>query len=326
MALPNNPTPAELVKAVKELEQGGGGTSTDVQVDSVSQVSGGVANLKTKNGNYNPSTNKLVTESDLPTNVAKTNADNTFTGINNFTNALQLNGTALTDLLYPVGSIYISTVNTSPATFIGGSWTKLPAGYALWTASSGAYNGSTGTISASLPNIKGTYTQLRADSGAGFDCDGVLFKNSISTSSGTGTGAGGKKGTITFNANAYNSIYKDSATTVQPPAIKVYAWRRISSSPIGTYKSSDNAFNITYSTNSLTVTSFNVGHYSLGYASAWTQSSSSPLTYTSYNNDQVYYNEAYKLVFNKTSGNWEAYLSEDEGSTYTLVGILTLQP
>lgn len=249
----------------------------------------------------------------------------TYTGTNNFTNDFLLNGSLLTDLLYPVGSIYISTVDTSPMTFIGGSWTKLPAGYALWTASSGAYNGTTGTISASLPNIKGTYTQLRADSGAGFDCDGVLFKNSISTSNGTGTGSGGKKGTITFNANAYNSIYKDTATTVQPPALKVYAWRRISSSPEGTYKSADNHFNITYSTNSLTVTSFGAGHYSSGYASAWTQQSSSPLTYTSVNNDQSYYEEEYKLVFNETSGNWEAYFSQDEGSTYTLVGILTFQ-
>lgn len=68
MALSNNPTPNELVKAVKELEQGGG-SSTDVQVDSVSQVSGGVANLKTKNGNYNATTNKLVTENDLPVGI-----------------------------------------------------------------------------------------------------------------------------------------------------------------------------------------------------------------------------------------------------------------
>lgn len=66
MALSNNPTPNELVKAVKALEQGGGGSSTDVQVDSVSQVSGGVANLKTINGNYNANTNKLATESDIP--------------------------------------------------------------------------------------------------------------------------------------------------------------------------------------------------------------------------------------------------------------------
>ena len=94
MALPNNPTPNEVVKAVKNLETdkqntlvsgtniktinnesilgsgnisvGGGGTATDVQVDSTSITSGGVANLKTKNGDYNATTNKLVTESDIP--------------------------------------------------------------------------------------------------------------------------------------------------------------------------------------------------------------------------------------------------------------------
>lgn len=78
MALPNNPTPAELVKAVKALEQGGGGSATDVQVDDVSQVVNGVANLKTKNGNYNASTNKLVTENDLANKLSRYTAITTF--------------------------------------------------------------------------------------------------------------------------------------------------------------------------------------------------------------------------------------------------------
>lgn len=249
--------------------------------------------------------------------------DKVFSGTNNFTGDFLLNGSLLTDILYPVGSIYISTVDVNPMNFIGGSWTKLPAGYALWTASSGAYNGTTGTIAAGLPNIKGTYTQLRADSNAGFDCDGVLFKNSISTSSGTGTGAGGKRGTITFNANAYNSIYKDSATTVQPPAIKIYAWRRINSTPEGNYESSNGSYELTYSSGTLTVSSF--GYY-IQNPSLWSLTSSSPLTYEQSSPDQSRPDDVYRLTFNSTSGNWEAYLSGDNGSTWDLQAILTLQP
>ena len=45
--------------------QGGGGSGTDVQIDSTSITNNGVANILTKNSNYNSSTNKLVTESDL---------------------------------------------------------------------------------------------------------------------------------------------------------------------------------------------------------------------------------------------------------------------
>lgn len=95
MALSNNPNQAKVVKAVKDLETnkqdalvsgtniktinnesilgsgnitiGGGGGSIDVQVDSTSITSGGVANLKTINGDYDASTNKLATENDLPT-------------------------------------------------------------------------------------------------------------------------------------------------------------------------------------------------------------------------------------------------------------------
>ncbi len=40
------------------------------------------------------------------------------------------------DAMYPVGAIYISTNNTSPATLFGGSWTPL-SGYVLRAASSG---------------------------------------------------------------------------------------------------------------------------------------------------------------------------------------------
>lgn len=60
----------------------GGGSSTDVQVDSVSITSNNVADIKTINGNYNASTNKIATASDLPQ-------------VNNASLYLQLNGNAV---------------------------------------------------------------------------------------------------------------------------------------------------------------------------------------------------------------------------------------
>ena len=57
------------------------------------------------------------------------------------------------NVIYPVGSIYMSINNSSPAVYLGGSWTQIGAGYALWTASSGAG----GTIGAGLPNITGDF-------------------------------------------------------------------------------------------------------------------------------------------------------------------------
>lgn len=38
---------------------------------------------------------------------------------------ITVNRKILADIMYPVGSIYISTVSTSPATLFGGSWTQI---------------------------------------------------------------------------------------------------------------------------------------------------------------------------------------------------------
>lgn len=136
--------------------------------------------------------------------------------------------------VYPVGSIYL-TVSTSaigpdsPAQWLGGSWEKLPEGKALWTANSGAGN----TIAAGLPNIVGTFT---TDSNSGSmgsaGINGAFYmapNNSqkyVMQSEYSGTGFEG----FTFNANdgaTVQGIYRDDCTTVQPPAYKVYAWKRI---------------------------------------------------------------------------------------------------
>ena len=44
-------------------------------------------------------------------------------------------GTSLFDLIYPVGAVYISMNNTSPATLFGGSWTKIEGKFLLGTSS-----------------------------------------------------------------------------------------------------------------------------------------------------------------------------------------------
>ena len=40
-------------------------------------------------------------------------------------NPLVMGGEALLDTYYPIGRIYFSTVNVSPASFMGGSWTRI---------------------------------------------------------------------------------------------------------------------------------------------------------------------------------------------------------
>ena len=130
----------------------------------------------------------------------------------------------VSDLLskvYPVGSVYLSINNTSPASFLGGNWEMLAANYALWTATSNAGT----TIAAGLPNITGYLQSCTHDSNPD---DGKLFTNSnYETANIAGSKGYYKLSRHNFNASKSNSIYGNSSI-VQPPAYKIYAWKRIS--------------------------------------------------------------------------------------------------
>lgn len=135
--------------------------------------------------------------------------------------------------LYPVGSLYITTNNSSTcplASLISGSsWTLVAADKALWTSNRNANT----TINAGLPNITGdvTYgtgrwhnTGIIAKSGAfsgsspSVDVsDYHVYDDEVSTYT--------KAAKIKFNASSSNSIYGNSST-VQPPAYRVNVWRR----------------------------------------------------------------------------------------------------
>ncbi|MDO5305806.1 MAG: hypothetical protein Q4E87_09565, partial [bacterium] len=126
--------------------------------------------------------------------------------------------------VYPVGAIYLSTSNISPASFLGGNWKKLPEGYALWTASSGAG----GTISAGLPNITGSATLRHIDSGNVIGAEGALSREDISGSYSSVSlkGSGNPMDKLILDASVKGTTLYGKSSTVQPPAYKVYAWRR----------------------------------------------------------------------------------------------------
>lgn len=136
---------------------------------------------------------------------------------------------------YPVGSIYISVENTSPASIFGGSWTALTEGYVLQTTTTANTGGD--TIAAGLPNITGDIfgrPHAYASSGYGGALVGGNGAFSLSIHGGTATHAGAAESEndsiedkVSFDASQSNSIYGNS-TTVQPPAIKVYMWKRVS--------------------------------------------------------------------------------------------------
>lgn len=125
--------------------------------------------------------------------------------------------------MYPVGSIYMSTSSTSPASIFGGSWQSIASERVLMGVSGS--HGAGSTVSAGLPNITGVLKDLVVS--GHFNESTGAFKRSHAS--------GFSQQTISsdwmtwadaqFYASDSNSIY-GNASTVQPAAYYVYMWRR----------------------------------------------------------------------------------------------------
>lgn len=137
---------------------------------------------------------------------------------------IKLDGKSILDLTHPVNSLFISKNNTSPASLFGGTWEEVTGNKTLWTIPTTDNTGG-GIIDAGLPNIYGVVTYcLYGEPEQAYQV-GALSVNSSGTSKKTND-AWGSNLTLILDASKYNNIYGNSET-VQPPAIKVYAWVRV---------------------------------------------------------------------------------------------------
>ncbi len=172
------------------------------------------------------------------TSAPQTQIDNVVTELNN-----KVSLSDLLDFTYPVGAIYLSVNSTSPASLFGGTWEALDEGYTLWTTTTAGTGGE--TIAAGLPNIAGTFNVTTTYSGedqdfglSGAFTNGRTLGFKVSTYINpqmigiypTFNASDGECGTQKMEPNATityaNNVYGKS-NTVQPPAIRVYAWKRI---------------------------------------------------------------------------------------------------
>lgn len=125
--------------------------------------------------------------------------------------------------IYPVGSIYMSTSSTSPASIFGGSWQSIASERVLMGVSSS--HGAGSTVSAGLPNITGVLKDLVV-SGHFNESTGAFRRSSASGfSQKTSSSDWMTWADAQFYASDSNSIY-GNASTVQPAAYYVYIWRR----------------------------------------------------------------------------------------------------
>lgn len=137
------------------------------------------------------------------------------------------------DRIYPVGSIYLSTVSTSPAAIYGGQWERYASGRAIFGASDddpdyapGRAGGSkTQSIDLSKENI-GAQIFMRSD---GY----LWFQNKTIKNHPYNYGSHANNQGLNWNdrlwgSNDRSAIDGDLRVPMSPPSIAVYAWRRVS--------------------------------------------------------------------------------------------------
>ena len=145
------------------------------------------------------------------------------------------------NLIYPVGSIYMSTVNVNPATLFGGTWEQLEDRFLLG-AGTNYTAGDTGGEAAhtltdgELPKTSGEWWMRRMSWGTGSTQSSALFGGTSGIAS-SDTGSGGVDSVAYYSGvtrvpdKIKLAFGNDEAHNNMPPYIVVYMWKRLTLSP-----------------------------------------------------------------------------------------------
>ena len=181
---------------------------------------------KTLSANQGKVLKELINDVDSEVNTVSDRVESTRSEIENFMR------NDLINIIYPVGSIYMSVNNVSPASFLGGTWEAIKDRFLL-AAGSSYSAGSTGgeathkLIQNEIPNYH-----------LGFLPQAVMGNHGEWTNKGiiAGSQARGTRNTVTatsgqtdpqwgYNIHTYGG---DAAHNNMPPYLTVYIWKRIS--------------------------------------------------------------------------------------------------
>ena len=118
-----NPARGSLI--VDNMQLGGASYSIDHKLSVAGSVS--ISGSVTADG--------FVGNASTVTNGVYTNTNQTISGNKTFSGTTTFSGTidgiALVNKMFPVGSVYITATNTNPGTFLGGTWTQIGQGRTL---------------------------------------------------------------------------------------------------------------------------------------------------------------------------------------------------
>jgi hypothetical protein len=136
-----------------------------------------------------------------------------------FTGKVMVGNKLLVDLIYPVGSIYMSTNNVSPQTFFGGTWERIQDRFLLGAGSTYAAGGTGGSATHTLTiNEMPTHHHV------------LKVATATTTASDAGWRASGGKA---YSSQIAESVADDfvytggnAAHNNMPPYLAVYMWKR----------------------------------------------------------------------------------------------------
>ena len=145
-----------------------------------------------------------------------------------------LTAESILSMVYPVGSVYISVNDVSPAAFLGGTWEKISQGRVLQGASGTQTAGtevSAGLPAAYMPDGSFESIGLVNDNWTNqytSGCFGVRLRAGFVYGTGGGYGSDWQLGSYSYGLN-HRTITGDcygKSNTVQPPALLVNIWKR----------------------------------------------------------------------------------------------------
>ena len=147
---------------------------------------------------------------------------------------VDLTAESILSMVYPVGSVYISVNDVSPAAFLGGTWEKISQGRVLQGAANGQAAGT--AVEAGLPAAympDGAFESIGLVNDNWTDqytggCFGVGIHRGYTCGSDGHYGSNWQLGSYAYsfsNRTITGDCYGKS-NTVQPPALLVNIWKR----------------------------------------------------------------------------------------------------
>lgn len=150
-----------------------------------------------------------------------------------FAKAPTVAGTSLLDLIYPVGSIYLSMQNASPAETLGGTWEAITGAFLLPSEQSGQTGGSRTHQHAFGVRFHPYYGALVGEGDAigvsDYAADGTLSWQAggwDANVDGVSKNSGLSSGTGTTTVSRQKAMGATSFAEHMPPYLTVYAWQR----------------------------------------------------------------------------------------------------